>query len=117
MTPLTISSYWILSLTSALQTGAPNPSATVPSPPVPSAPSATVPSNAGLARTKSRDVTADFVVSDGLAVTLWAETPDIYNPTAIDVDARGRVWVAEAVNYRQWRGRNPGLHRDAGDRI
>ena len=33
----------------------------------------------------------------------------LYNPTAIDVDARGRVWVAEAVNYRQWNGRNPGL--------
>ena len=23
-----------------------------------------------------------------------------FNPTNIDVDARGRVWVAEAVNYR-----------------
>jgi putative membrane-bound dehydrogenase-like protein len=64
-----------------------------------------------------RDITSDFVVPDGLEVTLWAETPQIYNPTAIDVDARGRVWVTEAVNYRQWQGRNPGLHRPEGDRV
>jgi hypothetical protein len=35
----------------------------------------------------------------------------------MDVDARGRVWATEAVNYRQWRGRNPGLHDPAGDRV
>lgn len=37
---------------------------------------------------------------DGLEATLWAETPHIYNPTNIDVDAEGRVWVIEAVDYR-----------------
>ncbi len=63
------------------------------------------------------DVTADFEVAGGRAVTLFAESPALYNPTAIDVDSRGRVWVAEAVNYRQWDGRNPGRHHDAGDRI
>jgi putative membrane-bound dehydrogenase-like protein len=110
MTPLTISSYWILAATSALQTSAPIPSGT----PIPSAASATPAQSKEHA---TRDVSADFAVPDGLAVTLWAETPDLYNPTAIDVDARGRVWVAEAVNYRQWRGRNPGMHRDEGDRI
>jgi putative membrane-bound dehydrogenase-like protein len=41
----------------------------------------------------------------------------MFNPTAIDIDGEGRVWVAEAVNYRQWDGRNPGKHFDAGDRI
>ena len=39
------------------------------------------------------------------------------NPTAMDVDARGRVWVTEAVNYRQWDGRNPGAHEEKGDRV
>ena len=58
-----------------------------------------------------------FEVPDGLEVTLWAESPALHNPTAIDVDTRGRIWVAEAVNYRQWSGRNPGKHRDGGDRI
>src|SRR5688500_9054421 len=68
-------------------------------------------------RPPSRDLSADFEIRDDLAVTLWAESPDLYNPTAIDVDARGRVWVTEAVNYRQWRGRNPGRHHAGGDRL
>ena len=63
------------------------------------------------------DVTSDFSVPEGLQVDLWAESPALFNPTAIDVDLRGRVWVAEAVNYRQWGGRNPGLKHAAGDRI
>ncbi|MBM3977848.1 MAG: dehydrogenase, partial [Planctomycetes bacterium] len=56
-------------------------------------------------------------VSEGLEARVWAESPLLYNPTAIDIDPEGRVWVAEAVNYRQWSGRNPGLHHEAGDRI
>jgi putative membrane-bound dehydrogenase-like protein len=65
----------------------------------------------------ARDLSADFELPDGLEATLWAESPSLYNPTAIDVDAKGRVWVTEAVNYRQWRGRNPGRHHDEGDRV
>ncbi len=68
-------------------------------------------------RADERDLTAGFELPAGLEVRLWADTPQLYNPTAIDVDARGRIWVAEAVDYRQWSGRNPGLHRDEGDRI
>jgi len=64
-----------------------------------------------------RDLSAQFQHDPALEVTLFAESPQLFNPTAIDVDARGRVWVAEAVNYRQWRGRNPGRHHEAGDRI
>ncbi|MBK7644121.1 MAG: DUF1080 domain-containing protein [Planctomycetes bacterium] len=64
-----------------------------------------------------RDLTAAFETEPGLEVRLWADSPQLYNPTAMDVDARGRIWVTEAVNYRQWRGRNPGLHHDAGDRV
>ncbi len=60
---------------------------------------------------------ADFELPEGLEVTLWAETPQLYNPTAIDVDAKGRVWVTEAVNYRRWDGRNPGYTRAGGDRV
>jgi len=56
-------------------------------------------------------------VPDGLEVTLFAESPQLYNPTAIDVDERGRVWVAEAVNYRRWSGRNPGFELPGGDRV
>lgn len=44
----------------------------------------------------SRDLTAQFEVAAGLGVRLWAESPQLYNPTAIDVDARGRLWVTES---------------------
>ncbi len=63
------------------------------------------------------DLASTFELPDGLEVTLWAESPSLFNPTAIDVDARGRLWVCEAVNYRQWNGRNPGKHFDEGDRV
>ena len=66
---------------------------------------------------RAKDLTADFEVPPGLEVTLFAESPQLYNPTAMDVDYRGRVWVTEGVNYRQWNGRNPGLHHAAGDRV
>ncbi|TAJ11734.1 MAG: DUF1080 domain-containing protein [Planctomycetota bacterium] len=56
-------------------------------------------------------------VTAGLEARVWADSPQLYNPTAIDIDPEGRVWVAEAVNYRQWSGRNAGLHHEAGDRI
>ncbi|MGH9673250.1 MAG: PVC-type heme-binding CxxCH protein, partial [Bryobacteraceae bacterium] len=51
----------------------------------------------------------------GLTVTLWASEPQFYNPTNIDIDERGRVWVLEAVNYRRQLRRLPD-HR-GGDRI
>ncbi len=55
-----------------------------------------------LLQERPADLSADFEVPKGLEVTLWAETPQLYNPTAIDVDERGRVWVTEAVNHRLW---------------
>jgi putative membrane-bound dehydrogenase-like protein len=64
-----------------------------------------------------QDLSDQFELPDQVRAWLWAESPSLYNPTAIDVDEQGRVWVAEAVNYRQWNGRNPGRHHDEGDRI
>jgi putative membrane-bound dehydrogenase-like protein len=43
---------------------------------------------------------ADLKVYDGLEVKLFASEPMITNPTNIDIDSRGRVWVCEAFNYR-----------------
>ena len=65
----------------------------------------------------SRVLTDRFEAPEGLVVSLWAESPQLYNPAAIDVDPKGRVWVAEAVNYRRWGGRNPGVDHPEGDRI
>ncbi|NNC87829.1 MAG: c-type cytochrome [Akkermansiaceae bacterium] len=49
---------------------------------------------------------------DDLEVTVWATSPLLYNPTNMDTDAAGRIWVAEGVNYRRHQGRRP-----EGDRI
>ena len=36
----------------------------------------------------------------------------------MDTDAKGRIWVTEAVNYRKFnREGKPFLHREEGDRI
>src|SRR5688572_30420998 len=53
-------------------------------------------------------------VAEGLEVTLFAAEPDLVNPTAMDIDSEGRVWVTEAANYRLFK--NP-LTRRAGDRV
>jgi putative membrane-bound dehydrogenase-like protein len=65
----------------------------------------------------SHDPAADLVVAEGLEITLAAESPLLFNPTAMDVDHRGRLWVTEAVNYRKWNGRNPGRDHELGDRV
>jgi len=53
-----------------------------------------------------------FTLPEGLEVTVWATTPLLYNPTNIDFDKDGRLWVAEGVNYRGKSKRRP-----EGDRI
>ena len=53
-----------------------------------------------------------FTLPEGLEVTLWAASPMLFNPTNIAFDARGRLWVAEGVNYRVKAGRRP-----EGDRV
>ena len=53
-----------------------------------------------------------FAVPEGLEVTVWATTPLLHNPTNIDFDKDGRLWVAEGVNYRSKSNRQPG-----GDKI
>ncbi len=42
----------------------------------------------------------EFVLPEGLEVKLWAKSPLFYNPTNMDIDHKGRVWVAEGRNYR-----------------
>jgi putative membrane-bound dehydrogenase-like protein len=53
-----------------------------------------------------------FTVPEGLEVTLWAQSPDLKNPTNMDIDAQGRIWVTEGVNYRRHATRDP-----KGDRV
>jgi len=54
----------------------------------------------------------------GLEATLWAAEPMLVNPTNIDIDSRGRVWVTEGLNYRLTSGGNSRFHRiDDSDKI
>jgi len=50
--------------------------------------------------------------ADDLEVTLWAASPMLKNPTNLDTDKDGRLWVAEGVDYRSHYNRQP-----EGDRI
>ena len=56
-----------------------------------------------------------LVIANGLEVHNMATEPMLKNPTNIDVDDRGRVWVTEAHNYRPDINGNP--TNDLGDRI
>ena len=56
-----------------------------------------------------------FQVPEGLEVTLWARSPMLANPTNLDIDAQGRVWVTEGVNYRVYN--KGGKRRPEGDRV
>ncbi|HEX8204123.1 MAG TPA: PVC-type heme-binding CxxCH protein, partial [Isosphaeraceae bacterium] len=49
--------------------------------------------------------------ADGLEATLWAAEPMVVNPTTMDIDSRGRVWVTEGLNYRLTRGGNKQFSR------
>src|SRR5947207_911224 len=57
-----------------------------------------------------------FKVSDGLEIKLWASEPMMVNPTCMDIDHKGRIWICESVNYRT-KLRGKPLNRLAGDRI
>jgi putative membrane-bound dehydrogenase-like protein len=59
---------------------------------------------------------AALKVAEGFQVELFAAEPMLINPTSIDVDHKGRVWVAEAVNYRRKNFGRP-IIRKEGDRI
>lgn len=55
---------------------------------------------------------------DDLEATLWAESPMFYNPTNLDVDVKGRIWITEAVNYRNYNNDSAkALHHPEGDRV
>jgi putative membrane-bound dehydrogenase-like protein len=50
--------------------------------------------------------TSMFKVPEGLEITVWATSPMLFNPSNMDVDAAGRIWVAEGINYRRHSGRS-----------
>ena len=59
----------------------------------------------------------EFDIAEDFEATVWATTPQLFNPTNFDIDADGRIWVTEAVNYRNFRNDGLGLTNEEGDRI
>src|SRR5882724_995534 len=55
---------------------------------------------------------ANLDVHPELQATLFASEPKITNPTNLDIDHRGRVWICDVKNYRGNNGKRP-----EGDRI
>ena len=41
-----------------------------------------------------------LILPEGLEVKMWAKSPLFFNPTNMDIDYKGRIWVAEGRNYR-----------------
>jgi putative membrane-bound dehydrogenase-like protein len=73
---------------------------------------------AARAQVSPEESAAKLQPAEGLEATLWAAEPMVVNPTNIDVDSRGRVWVAEGLNYRLTRGGNKQFGRiEEADRI
>jgi putative membrane-bound dehydrogenase-like protein len=69
----------------------------------------------GIGSRDPQDAVAGLDVAEGLEATLFASeasNPPMLNPTSIDIDHLGRVWVCEVVNYRHRNG-----ERKEGDRI
>ena len=43
----------------------------------------------------------DFVIADGLEVTLWAENPLLHKPIQMNFDPQGRLWLVSSELYPQ----------------
>ena len=55
---------------------------------------------------------------EDLEATLWATSPQFFNPTNMDVDEKGRIWVTEALNYRLFNNKSEKFKNDSlGDRV
>ncbi|VAX41147.1 hypothetical protein MNBD_PLANCTO02-3218 [hydrothermal vent metagenome] len=58
------------------------------------------------------------VPAQGLSVSLWAGDNMLSNPTGMAIDSRGRIWIAEGLNYRLWAKQNSQFKRvPQADRI
>jgi putative membrane-bound dehydrogenase-like protein len=55
--------------------------------------------------------------AEGLEATLWASEPLVVNPTNMDIDSRGRVWVTEGLNYRLTQGNKQFKRIEDADKI
>ncbi|MBO0697412.1 MAG: c-type cytochrome [Zavarzinella sp.] len=45
----------------------------------------------------------EMVLPAGFRATVFAAEPDVVQPISFAIDDRGRLWVAEALNYGEWK--------------
>lgn len=62
------------------------------------------------------DAVSQLDVHEDLQASLFASEPMMNNPTNIDIDHLGRVWICEVINYRHFRNQDI-PEREEGDRI
>ena len=65
-----------------------------------------------LGQVSAEETTSASRRAQGSLRRLWASEPMLANPTNMDIDSRGRVWVTEGLNYRLSRGGNGRFDRD-----
>jgi putative membrane-bound dehydrogenase-like protein len=63
-----------------------------------------------------KDALSGLAVVEGVELQVFSSEPMMLSPTSMDVDHLGRVWIAEAVNYRHFRNKT-NEERAEGDRI
>jgi putative membrane-bound dehydrogenase-like protein len=63
-----------------------------------------------------KDALSGLAIAEGVELQLFSSEPMMLSPTSMDVDHLGRVWIAEAVNYRHFRNRT-NEERVEGDRV
>lgn len=51
----------------------------------------------------AQDVTKGWKLPPGFKATLFAGEPDVRQPIDMKFDDRGRLWVAEAYSYQEWK--------------
>lgn len=59
----------------------------------------------------------NFQVPEGFEVKVWATSPMFHNPTNMDIDYKGRIWVAEGQAYRSFANAQSKPQAQNGDRI
>ncbi|SKB61128.1 PVC-type heme-binding CxxCH protein [Maribacter arcticus] len=65
---------------------------------------------------KPENALSSMEVADGLKLSLFASEPILANPTNMAIDSKGRIWICEGTNYRDFS--NPDISYDnEGDRI
>src|SRR5689334_4396174 len=50
----------------------------------------------------SEKAASGAVLPDGFRMSVFAAEPDVTQPVSFTIDARGRIWVVEALNYGTW---------------